>query len=188
MTRGWALGTLAVAALLAGGAVAASAPAGGAAAPAAYCRAKGGVVQVRVPVYGTNNPRGTPLAGSLAFCQFTSSRDHSRIAVDLRTLTATGPTLAALAYYQRTPAGKLSPNANPASTYCSRVGGTDLFGGVNAAGGGWVLRGRANSTALDVCVFPDLSTIDAFGLFYRSGGIVRGADLSTVLRYRPPDK
>jgi hypothetical protein len=68
------------------------------------------------------------------------------------------------------------------------VGGTDLFGGVNAAGGGWVLRGRGNASALDVCVFPDQSTIDSFGLFYRSGGIVRGVDLGTVLRFKAPSR
>jgi hypothetical protein len=47
-----------------------------------------------------------------------------------------------------------------------------------------VLRGRGGATALDVCVFPDQSTIDAFGLFYRSGGVARGVDLATVLRFK----
>lgn len=175
-----------LAAALAAAGLASGATAGVTSAQAAYCRAKGGTVEVRVPVFGTNQPRGMRLAGSLEFCRFTSAKDGSRISVDLGTLTASRPTLAALAYYRRAPAGSGNPNANPASRYCSRVGGTDQFGGVNAAGGGWVLRGGGNATALDLCVFPDRSTIDAFGLFYRSGGVVRGVDLGGVLRFKAP--
>jgi putative hemolysin len=177
---------LATAALV-GASGAAGATSRPAAAQASYCRGKGGAVQVRVPMFGTNNPGGTPLAGSLPFCRFTSAQDGSMISVDLGTLTASKPTLAALAYYAHVRPGRFNPNANPASLYCTRVGGTDDFGGPsNAAGGGWVLRGRGANTVLDLCVFPDRSTIDAFGLFYRSGNVIRGVDLSTVLRFKPP--
>lgn len=34
-------------------------------------------------------------------------------------------------------------------------------------------------------MFPDGSIIDSFGLVYHSQNIVRGADLTTKLRYRP---
>jgi hypothetical protein len=43
---------------------------------------------------------------------------------------------------------------------------------------------------LDVCVFPDGSMIDAWGITYHSWGIVRGKDLKPVFRYRsnnPPN-
>ena len=35
-------------------------------------------------------------------------------------------------------------------------------------------------------MFPDNSTIDSWGLFYHSDSIVRGIDLSTVLKYANP--
>ena len=175
-----------LAAALAAAGLASGATAGLTSAQAAYCRAKGGTVQVRVPVFGTNQPRGMRLAGSLEFCRFTSAKDGSRISVDLGTLTASRPTLAALAYYRRAPAASSNPNANPASRYCSQVGGTDLFGGVNAAGGGWVLRGGGNATALDLCVFPDRSTIDAFGSSTARAASCAGVDLAGVLRFPAP--
>jgi len=45
--------------------------------------------------------------------------------------------------------------------------GTDLFGGVNNIGGGWVSDSNLEY-AVDLCVFPDLSSIDAWGLLYHS--------------------
>jgi hypothetical protein len=37
---------------------------------------------------------------------------------------------------------------------------------------------------LQVCVFPDRSLIDAWGITYHSWGVVRGKDLTKVFRYR----
>ena len=37
-----------------------------------------------------------------------------------------------------------------------------------------------------MCVFPDLSSIDFWGLTYHAGGTVRGADLAPLFRYQPP--
>jgi len=65
------------------------------------------------------------------------------------------------------------------------LGGSDLFGGINAAGGGWVLDSDPDDV-LETCIFPDLSSIDSWGLLYHSQGIIRGQDLSTVLRYKDP--
>jgi hypothetical protein len=172
---------------LAAGLAAAPAAGAGAAAPKAwkdYCRSQGGVVQVRTPAAGTNSPPLLRLGGPVAFCRFTSAQDGSRISVDLRTLTTTKPTLAALAYLVKPAAGRIPGNVNPASIYCSRLGGSDQFGGVNAAGGGWIV-GRSVATALQACVFPDMSVIDSFGILYHSQGVVRGADLTTRLRYHP---
>lgn len=150
---------------------------------AAYCVKKGGVVQTRIPEYGTNG--GTPLvlSGSADFCQFTSAKDGSQINVLLSTLITKQPTLAALAYYAQVPLG--SCTGNPGSCYCSQVGGTDLFGGINAAGGGWVLE-TDSTDVLEACIFPDMSSIDSWGLAYHSADIVRGKNLARALRYANP--
>lgn len=50
-------------------------------------------------------------------------------------------------------------------------------------------RGWAKAGARDViamCIFPDLSSIDSWGLTYHSDGTIRGADLTNLLRYKPP--
>jgi putative hemolysin len=155
-------------------------------AAAAYCEQSGGKVIDRAPIFGTNGPPSNwlVLTGTRGFCQFTAPKGGSRIHVLLQTLYATTPTLAALAYY-----AKVAPNppgpGNPASYYCTQLGGSDLFGGVNAAGGGWVGKG-SKDTVLEACIFPDMSSIDSWGLTYNSAGIIRGIDLTTVLRYAPP--
>jgi putative hemolysin len=153
-------------------------------AAAAYCAESGGVVETRYPFFGTGGAAPLQLAGSLDVCVFTSAQDGTRILVAADTLYAEQPTLAALAYLNPPPMqGGGQPSANPSSLYCSQLGGTDLFGGVNAAGGGWGKEGGADSVAL--CIFPDLSSIDSWGLTYHSDGVIRGADLSDLLRYQP---
>jgi putative hemolysin len=167
------------------GAAAQAAKSNGSKAPSAqaYCTSTGGVMEARAPIYGTNGPQGSwlQLAGKQGFCQYTQASDSSRIHVALNTLYTT---LAALAYYSQT-----APNGqgqgNPASLYCTQLGGSDLFGGINAAGGGWVKIGTTDEV-LEACIFPDDSTIDSWGLFYHSDSIIRGIDLSTVLRYANP--
>jgi hypothetical protein len=147
-----------------------------------YCTQGGGVVEQRYPVYGTNGGVGLALSGRAFFCQYTAT-DGSRIHVLMSTLYSPHPTLAALAYYAQVTA--IGGQGNPASVYCSQLGGSDLFGGINAAGGGWVQQ-HTTDTVLEACIFPDLSSIDSFGLFYHSAGIIRGIDLGTVLRYPKP--
>ncbi len=158
-------------------------------AAAAYCRSTGGVVEVRVPVFGTNNSSAAQLqlAGRAPFCKWTSKKDGSRIYTFLSTLNTTMPTLAALAYYAKVPTSKATcpGGANPASCYCTYLGGSDLFGGANLAGGAWVLKGSAD-VDLETCVFPDLSSIDSWGLAYHANNIIRGTDLSRILKYRKP--
>jgi putative hemolysin len=150
---------------------------------AAYCVKKGGVVQTRIPEYGTNGGNPLVLSGSADFCQFTSAHDGSQINVLLSTLITKQPTLAALAYYAQVAMG--SCNGNPGSCYCTLIGGTDLFGGVNAAGGGWVLNSDPNDV-LEACIFPDLSSIDSWGLAYHSVGVIRGKNLAHALKYKNP--
>ncbi len=176
--------TVASVLLCAAGNIQAEDPDSGAA--AAYCQSTGGVVVERAPVYGTNGPTSQwlVLAGTRKFCKYTSAIDGSRIHILLETLYATKPSLAVLAYYAKLPLGT-GCTGNPASCYCSQLGGSDLFGGINAAGGGWVGHDKPD-TVLEACVFPDTSSIDSWGLAYYSNGDVRGIDLTTVLRYTPP--
>jgi hypothetical protein len=152
-----------------------------------YCVNRGGEVDVRAPYFNTNDDESSwfRLSGSRQFCKFTSKKDGSRIHVLLTTLYTDKPTLAALAYYAEVP---LNPgcNGNPASWYRTQVGGTDLFGGINANGGGWVQKSDPFDTVLEACIFPDMSTIDSWGLTYHSAGIIRGKDLEKVLKYPNP--
>ena len=150
---------------------------------ATYCTKKGGVVQTRVPAYDTNSGDPLILAGERQFCQFTSKEDGSQINLLLATLYTKNPSLAALAYYAEVQMGTCE--GNPASCYCSQLGGSDLFGGATGAGGGWVLKTDYNDV-LETCIFPDMSSIDSWGLAYHSAGIIRGKDLSKVLRYSNP--
>ena len=148
-----------------------------------YCTQTGGVVQIRRAAFGTNGSNPLPLAGVRQFCVYTAA-DSSRIHLLVDTLFTPHPTLAALAYYAMVqPTGQCT--GNPASCYCTQLGGTDLFGGINASGGGWFLKGDVDET-LEACIFPDESSIDSWGLFYHSAGIVRGIDLATVLKYPNP--
>jgi putative hemolysin len=152
-----------------------------------YCVKKGGEVDVRAPYFNTNDDPANwfRLAGERQFCKFTSKKDGSRIHVLLSTLYSDKPTLAALAYYAEVPYDN-SCNGNPASCYCSQIGGTDLFGGINANGGGWVQKSDPVDTVLEACIFPDMSTIDSWGLTYHQAGIIRGKNLEKVLKYPNP--
>ncbi len=150
-------------------------------AAAAYCRQTTGEVEVRRAVYGSNGPSLLFLAGVRTFCQYTSKKDGSRIHILLSTLYTTKPTLAALAYYLKPPLG--SCNGNPASCYCSYLGGSDQFGGTTGAGGGWYKKKSIDQT-LEACIFPDMSSIDSWGLAYHANGIIRGINLEKVMRYK----
>jgi putative hemolysin len=150
-----------------------------------YCTSTGGLVENRRAVYGTNGPPQDwlVLAASEGFCQYTSAEDGSRIHVSLLTLFTTKPTLAALAYYAQ-PQYNGTCEGNPASCYCSQIGGAEI-GATDLAGGAWVTRGGIDDL-LETCIFPDNSTIDSWGLLYHSVGTIRGTDLSTVLKYSNP--
>jgi len=156
-------------------------------AAAAYCEQTGGQVVKRAPYYNTNGPAAgwLRLAGERQFCKYTSSTDGSRIHILLQTLYTTRPTLAASAYYAQVPMTG-SCMGNPASCYCTQLGGSDIFGGINLNGGGWV-GDDSPDTVLEACILPDMSTIDSWGLLYYANGIIRGIDLTTVMRYTAPE-
>jgi putative hemolysin len=153
-----------------------------------YCVKKGGEVDVREPYFNTNDNQQNwfRLAGSRSFCKFTLKKDGSRIHVLLSTLYSDKPTLAALAYYAEVPYDGSTCHGNPGSCYCSQLGGTDLFGGINLNGGGWVQKTDPVDTVLEACIFPDMSIIDSWGLTYHQAKIIRGKNLEKVLRYPNP--
>ena len=151
----------------------------------AYCTSTGGELELRTAVYGTNNDQADWLwlTGEENFCQYTLAADGSRIHLSLATLYSTKPSLAALAFYAQVPWNGQG-NGNPASYYCTQLGGAEI-GATDFSGGGWVLLGSIDEV-LEACFFPDNSTIDSWGLFYHSDNIVRGIDLTTVLKYPNP--
>ncbi|HEU5434716.1 MAG TPA: hypothetical protein VFU81_23785 [Thermomicrobiales bacterium] len=153
------------------------------------CVAAGGEARERFPALGQPGADITPLAAPALFCAFTGGagadpRD-STIEVAADTLFADRPTLAAIAYFSKPPLPATNGSANPASVYCSQLGGSDQIGGVLGPLGGWYAEASPAAPPLDVCVFPDGSMIDAWGLAYHSQGVIRGADLSPLFRWRP---
>jgi putative hemolysin len=176
-----------VASLIAVGAADASTSAISKPTPAAkYCTAQGGLVQYRMPAYGTNNQTPLSLANAVGFCRFSNKTTKSQVYVDLNTIASKKPTLAALAYLEKPAATATggTPSANPAAVYCAQLGGSDSFGGINAAGGGYVLKTDKLNPTLEACVFPDMSSIDSWALAYHSTGAVRGKDLTKVFKYQ----
>jgi putative hemolysin len=153
---------------------------------AAYCTTTGGEVEYRKPYYNTNSDpsQWLVLAGGEGFCQYTKKWGGSRIHISLKSLSATEPSLAVLAYYAKVQWNGQG-NGNPASFYCTQLGGSDSFGGVNPFGGGWVKFGAIDEV-LEACIFPDNSTIDSWGLLYHSVGIIRGTNLAKVLKFKNP--
>ncbi len=153
-------------------------------AAAAYCVKTKGVVERRVAVYGSNGSSPLTLAGVKRFCQYTKGKgsSSSRIHILLSTLYTTKPTLAALAYILKPPSG--SCQGNPASCYCAFVlGGAEI--GQSGAGGGWYKKNSIDQT-LEACILPDVSSIDSWGLLYHTNGVIRGIDLTKVMRYKYP--
>lgn len=153
-----------------------------------YCEQSGGQVQTRSPFWNTNGDQSQwlALAGAATMCRFQADDEaKSRIYVDLRTLGSTEPTLAGLAYLSKVPMPSGTGGANPATLYCSKeLNASSSFGG-GASGGGWVELRDPTDVVVSLCVFPDGSFIDEWGLAYHSAGDVRGKDLTTVMKYRP---
>lgn len=150
-----------------------------------YCRKTGGKVQVRDAWYTTNAGAQVRLNASGTFCHY-EAKDKSTIDLDVNTLYSTKPTLAALAYYAELKESKMCGKylADPAVCYCrQQLYGADFF----TTGGSWVPAGQrpSGNNRTPFCVFSDFSVIDSWGLTYHSAGIVRGMDLSKVLRYKP---
>ncbi len=158
-----------------------------------YCTDQGGKLVDRQAYWNTNADPAAwlQLAGRMTLCEFESGQGNetTRISVDLVTLSSTKPTLAAIAYLAKVPPTLPdTPSVNPAEYNCSEgLHGSSTFGN-GLAGGGWVNVTEPIFKVMNLCVFPDFSAIDAFGILYYSQGTVRGADLASKLRYQPGDR
>jgi hypothetical protein len=155
-------------------------------AAAAYCEESGGSVETRHPYWGTNNDQSQwiQLAGEIELCMFADRDDH-RIYVDTTTLAADVPSLAAAAYLAKLPTDDVGVSGNPSVIACDDVVEGTANWGTTVAGGGWVNLDDPVFTVVDLCVFPDMSAIDAWGITYYSGGVVRGQDLAELFRFDP---
>jgi putative hemolysin len=156
-------------------------------AAADYCTSQGGTVVMRQPILGANlDPASrVVLGGATEFCDFRGKAgDDSAISISLETLYSEQPTLTTLAYLTKPPVPKDATGGNPSTLYCIHLGGAYDFGG-SLAGGGWVATDTAaDQNVTNYCVFADGSMIDAWGLTYHTGGVIRGADLTPILRYQ----
>jgi putative hemolysin len=183
--------SIAVAGLLLGlagpaaAATTAPATASPAAAAASYCSATGGVAATMHPYSNTNSDPSLWLrwGGAVQACTYTAD-DSSRITIWASTLHSAKPTMAALAYYAKVaPSAKLG--GNPAPAYCLQLGGAWQVGN-GFDGGGWSAQRDGSDWVYSMCHFADGSAIDDWGLLYHAYDIVRGKDLSTVLKFPNP--
>ena len=154
----------------------------------AYCDDEGGDVEVRQAYWGTNLERSSwvALAETIELCRF-EAEDGSRIYLDLETLYADQPTLAAAAYLAKIPLPTQTGGANPAAIDCATTLQGTASWGTASAGGGWVHDGDQELPVVDLCLFSDRSGIDQWGIAYYSEGIVRGKDLAEVFRFDVAD-
>ncbi|MEV5510154.1 hypothetical protein [Streptomyces orinoci] len=155
--------------------------------PAAWCTGHGGHPATYRAYYDAGR-RLTPLGSERQLCHF-QAKDHSQLVLPTDTLAADLPTLAALAYVRKPPLPQ-HPQGNPSAAYCASIGGTTQFGNHKSDVGGWIRRGDPvdRDHLHDMCVFADGSAIDAWGLTYHTGGVIRGADLAKKFRATVPPR
>lgn len=149
-----------------------------------YCTSVGGEVQERQATWDTNSDESqwVDLGRSIELCRFKADDEAgSRIYVDLLTLYTETPTLASAAYMAQVPMREDLPPGNPATWYCADLDGSAEYGS-GAAGGGWVNTEDPDDVVVALCVFPDGSAIDEWGLAYHSDDAIRGADLAPLFR------
>ena len=149
------------------------------------CETSGGTVVNRYPAIGTNNPNTDLEVGALGkpFCEWTDD-DGASISVPLDVLAANGPTMAVIAYTYPPEFVSDGTTSNPSYTYCNQLQGAINFGQTGALGAGWVSEDDINDFRT-YCVFADGSMINSFGVFYKSDGTIRGADLTETFSWTP---
>jgi putative hemolysin len=156
-------------------------------AAAEWCASHGGTVVDRYPASSASSDNPIAFGDPIRFCEFTGGEgaepSDSRISVRLTTLASDEPSMAATAYLTKPEMPESGGSANPASVYCADLGGAEM-GGALAPDGGWVNREDPSDT-IQLCVFPDLSIIDSWGLAYHTMGTIRGTDLEPVFRWKP---
>jgi len=155
--------------------------------PAAWCTSHNGTIVERYPASMASSEEPVALGAPVQFCEFTGGKGadpaDSRISVALTTLASAEPSMASTAYLTKPAMPESGGSANPASVYCADLGGTEL-GGRLAPEGGWV-NSTDKTDVAELCVFPDLSIIDSWGLAYHTMGTIRGANLESVFRSQP---
>ncbi|MFJ5287908.1 MULTISPECIES: hypothetical protein [unclassified Streptomyces] len=148
---------------------------------ARWCEQQGGHAVTRVPYYATAGGTLSPLGGEREMCVFTDTKKKTKIMISADSLASKTPTLAALAYVRK-PAGPSGPG-NPSVAYCQGINGTAMFGNRPTDSGGWGPEGATSTDQImGTCMFADGSVIDAWGLKYHQGGVIRGADLTEKFR------
>lgn len=156
-------------------------------AAAEWCASHDGTVVDRYPASNASSSAPEALGMAVRFCEFTGGEGaepaNSRISIRLTTLASDKPSMAAAAYLTKPALPESGSSANPASMYCADLGGAEL-GGTLAPDGGWVNREDATDV-VQMCVFPDLSIIDSWGLTYHTEGTIRGANLEPFFRWTP---
>ena len=133
-------------------------------------RRRRGTVQVREAMFGTNDDPSTwmDLGRSVELCRFTDEGGNS-IFVDTLTLASPGPTLASVAYLSKSRCPDTIPTrATRPTAYCAEAGRVvRVSARVPRAVAGWTPRSGCRRRR-DMCVFPDGSMIDEWGLAYHS--------------------
>lgn len=157
------------------------------AASTAWCSSTGGTPE-RLFAFGNTNAAPhlwMAYGGELQACAYSGVDENgytSTITLTEATLESPLPTMAALAYYAKVPWNGTG-FGNPAFLYCLQLGGTEQIGAVGS-GSGWAHRKGAE--VHNLCVFADQSAIDDWGLLYHSNDIIRGIDLTSVLKFANP--
>ncbi len=150
-----------------------------------HCVDTGGTVQVRQPMFGTNNREETwqKIGAPIELCRYQAVDDEaqSRIYADLATIGSDAPTLAALAYLAK-PETPSDTTSNPAAVMCVAIGGAVDYG-MTGDGGGLVSTDDPTDLVVNPCVFADGSFIDEWGIAYYGGGVIRGKDLTEVFLF-----
>lgn len=160
----------------------------------AFCTAAGGVIVMRTAAQTPDSDPIGALGEPEPFCEFTGGAgadEGSMISVLAETLSSTTPTHAAMAYLDARPMPAIDPPGpvdgtpvamtgmpNPASIYCEQAGGVE---------GAWVAAGMAADAPfrnVAMCVFPDRSAIESWGIAYHAMGAIRGADLSGAFGWK----
>lgn len=174
----WGLGTLGL--LAVAGVLALASPAARAAgAPDAaqrYCKATGGALETYRFYDGSGHAYAKP-AWVCNYPDASGTDPFGHAIIDLATLYADKPTLAALAYYAK-PAWNGKFKTTPAKDYCLQLGATPSLQGQ------WSLQ--AFGDQIGMCMFEDGSYMEEWALFYNQAGTPRGVDLGTVMRFPNP--
>jgi putative hemolysin len=159
-----------------------------------FCTGGGGVLVMRTAAQFPDADPPAALGEPAPFCEFTGAAgadEGSTISVLAETLATGNPTLAAMAYLEGKPMPAIDPAGpsgtpgasvaipNPASIYCQQAGGAE---------GAWVAMDMSADSpfrTITMCVFPDRSAIDSWGLAYHAmDGTIRGADLASIFAWK----